>query len=46
MVWLGLRADGWIGWTFPILVWVLPLASLVGLIVKAVIDTSDNHPRT
>ena len=44
-VWFGLRADGWIGWPLPILVWVLPLTALVGLIAKAIIDTSDNHSR-
>lgn len=45
-LWMGLRADTWLDWRFPLFVWVLPMAAVIGLIVKAVIDTSDKSSRS
>lgn len=39
LAFLGLKADRFLEWRFPILVWLLPLAGIVGLVVKAVVDT-------
>ena len=44
-LWMGLRADAWLDFRFPLLVWALPMAAVIGLIVKAVIDTSDKSSR-
>lgn len=44
MVWLGLKADRWLLWQFPICVWLFPLLALAGLTVKAILDTS--NPRS
>jgi hypothetical protein len=44
-LWLGLKADKWLGWRFPVFVWGLPMAALIGLIVKAIVDTSDKSSR-
>lgn len=45
-VWLGIRTDTWLGWGFPLCVWAFPMAAVIGLIVKAVIDTSDKSSGT
>jgi hypothetical protein len=39
LVYLGLKADSLIGTRFPIFVWMLPLLGILGLVVKAVVDT-------
>lgn len=39
-VWLGIKADGWLDFKSPVLVWVLPLLIIIALIIKAVKDTS------
>lgn len=39
-VFIGLKLDAWIGASFPILVWVLPLLVIIALIVKTIKDTS------
>jgi hypothetical protein len=39
LAYLGLRGDSLIDVGFPVLVWVLPLTGIVGLVVKAVVDT-------
>lgn len=44
-LWMGLRADRWLAWRFPIFVWALPIIAVIGLIVKAVFDTSDKSSR-
>jgi hypothetical protein len=44
--WLGFRFDDGLDWGFPLFVWALPMSAVVGLIVKAVIDTSDKSPRS
>jgi hypothetical protein len=37
---IGLKLDAWIGFSFPVLVWVLPLLVIIGLIIKTIKDTS------
>jgi hypothetical protein len=39
-VWAGLRLDLMVSMSFPLFVWLLPLLCIIGLIVKAVLDTS------
>jgi hypothetical protein len=39
-VWAGLRLDQMVPMSFPLFVWLLPLLCIIGLIVKAVLDTS------
>ena len=39
-VWAGLKVDRLLHTNFPVLVWVLPLFCIVGLVVKAIRDTS------
>ncbi len=40
MVFAGLKVDNYIGVSFPVFVWLLPLIIIAGLIIKAVRDTS------
>lgn len=40
MVFVGLKVDNYLGVSFPVLVWLLPLIIIAGLIFKAVRDTS------
>jgi hypothetical protein len=44
-VWGGWKVDAWLAWELPLCVWLFPLVAILGLVVKAVIDTSDNRPR-
>ena len=39
-IFIGLKADEWLNFSFPLLVWVLPLLIIIGLIIKIVKDTS------
>lgn len=39
-VWIGLKADEWLNFSFPLLVWITPLFIIIGLIVKIIKDTS------
>ena len=39
-VFLGIKADGWLHLSFPLLVWVLPLLIIFGIMYKIVKDTS------
>lgn len=41
MVFIGLKADHYLGVSFPIFIWLLPLLIIAGLIFKAVRDTSN-----
>jgi hypothetical protein len=41
MVLAGLKADQYLGVLFPIFIWLLPLLTIAGLIIKAVRDTSN-----
>ncbi len=40
MVFAGLKLDNYLGVSFPVFVWLLPLMIIAGLIFKAVRDTS------
>jgi hypothetical protein len=40
MVFAGLKVDNYLGVSFPVFVWLLPLVIIAGLIFKAVRDTS------
>ena len=39
-IFIGLKADKWLNFSFPLLVWLLPLLIIIGLIIKIVKDTS------
>lgn len=39
-IFMGAKADEWLGLAFPLLVWILPLAIIIGLIIKIIKDTS------
>ncbi|HYF31579.1 MAG TPA: AtpZ/AtpI family protein [Chitinophagaceae bacterium] len=39
-IFIGLKLDAWIGTSFPVLVWLLPLLVIIGMIVKVIKDTS------
>jgi F0F1-type ATP synthase assembly protein I len=39
-VWLGHLADKWLQWTIPVFIWLLPLLLLIGMMIKAIRDTS------
>lgn len=39
-VFLGLKADEWIGFSFPLLVWILPLLILVAMMARLIKATS------
>jgi Mn2+/Fe2+ NRAMP family transporter len=39
-VWLGLKLDKWLKFSFPLLIWLLPLISIIAMIIKVIKDTS------
>ena len=39
-VFLGLKADGWMKISFPLLVWLLPLLIIIGIIYNILKETS------
>jgi hypothetical protein len=39
-IWIGLKGDEWLNFSFPLLVWITPLLIIIGLIVKIIKDTS------
>ena len=39
-VFVGLKLDKWLHFSFPILVWALPLLVLIGIITKLIRETS------
>jgi hypothetical protein len=39
-VYLGLKADKWFGFSFPLLVWLLPLLILIAMIARLIKATS------
>lgn len=39
-IFIGVKADKWFNFSFPLLVWVLPLLIIIGLIIKIIKDTS------
>ena len=40
-VFIGIKADGWLHLTFPLLVWLLPLVIIFGIMYKIIKDTSN-----
>lgn len=39
-VFIGIKADGWLQLTFPLLVWLLPLIMIFGVTFKIIKETS------
>ncbi|HRN74181.1 MAG TPA: AtpZ/AtpI family protein [Ginsengibacter sp.] len=39
-VWSGLKLDEWFGFSFPLLVWLLPLVLIIGIILKIILETN------
>jgi len=39
-IFIGLKLDEWLHFSFPLLVWIMPLLIIIGLIIKIIIDTS------
>ncbi|MDQ2863155.1 MAG: AtpZ/AtpI family protein [Bacteroidota bacterium] len=42
---IGMKADGWLHLSFPLLVWLLPLLIIFGIIYKIIKDTSGKNER-
>jgi hypothetical protein len=40
MVWIGMKLDKWLKFSFPLFTWVLPLIAIVAMMVKIIKDTS------
>ncbi len=38
-IFIGLKVDKWLHFSFPLLVWLLPLLIIIGIIVKIIKDT-------
>lgn len=38
-IFIGLKLDEWLHFSFPLLVWILPLMIIAGLIIKIIKDT-------
>lgn len=38
-VFLGFKTDGWLHFSFPVFIWVLPLVFLIAMFVKILKDT-------
>ncbi|MEJ7913919.1 MAG: AtpZ/AtpI family protein [Chitinophagaceae bacterium] len=43
-VFVGLKADAWLGTRFPLLVWLLPFVVIVAVIYKLIKQTSKKLP--
>jgi len=39
-IFIGLKADKWLNFSFPLLVWLMPLLIIIGLTIKIIKDTS------
>ena len=39
-IFIGLKLDDWLNFSFPLLVWLMPLLIIIGLTIKIVKDTS------
>ncbi|MGN6248799.1 MAG: AtpZ/AtpI family protein [Ginsengibacter sp.] len=39
-IFIGMKADKWLNFSFPLLVWLLPLLIIIGLTIKIIKDTS------
>jgi hypothetical protein len=42
-VFIGMKADEWLQFSSPILVWLLPLLIITGVIIKIIRDTSKSR---
>ncbi len=40
---IGLKADNWLKFKTPLLVWMLPLLIIIGVIIKLIRDTSKEN---
>lgn len=40
-IFIGIKADEWLNFSFPLLIWILPLLIMAGLIIKIIKDTSN-----
>lgn len=40
----GMKLDGWIGLSFPLLVWLLPLLALAGILYNILKETGNKQP--
>jgi len=38
-LYLGIKADAWLGINFPLLSWLLPLLVIIGMIIKLLKET-------
>ena len=38
-IFIGMKSDEWLHFSFPLLVWILPLLIIAGLIIKIIKDT-------
>jgi len=38
-IFIGMKSDKWLHFSFPLLVWILPLLIIAGLIIKIIKDT-------
>lgn len=38
-IFVGLKIDEWLKFSFPLLVWLLPLLIIIGMIIKIIKDT-------
>lgn len=39
-VFIGYKGDGWLGISFPLLVWLLPVIVIAGIVIKIFRDTA------
>ena len=39
-IFIGSKSDNWLNFSFPLLVWLLPLVIILGLTIKIIKDTS------
>jgi len=39
-IFIGSKSDKWLNFSFPLLVWLLPLLIIIGLTIKIIKDTS------
>jgi hypothetical protein len=39
-IFIGMKMDEWLHFSFPLLVWIMPLLIITGLIIKIIKDTN------
>lgn len=44
-VFAGLNLDEWLGFSIPLLVWLLPLFMIIGMIVKILFETNKKNAK-